>query len=85
MAPILSVKKKRALAVLLVLQMKAHKRGDSHTRKQRRSVWTKAWLLLREEQGAYHNLIQELRLQDIDSYRNFLRMDVTAFEELLGK
>ena len=85
MAPVLNVKKKRALAVLLVLQMKAQNCDNTLVRRQRRSVWTKAWILLREEQGAYHNLIQELRLQDVDSYRNFLRMDVHAFEELLGK
>lgn len=55
-------------------------------RKQRwrkRSTWVKSWLQRRSSQGAYHQLLQELRLGDIASYRNFVRMDAESFDELL--
>ena len=41
--------------------------------------------LHRESYGAYHQLLQELQLMDTSSYRNFLRMDSSSFEELLSK
>ena len=33
--------------------------------------------------GAYHQLMQELRLGDVASYRNFVQMDAESFDELL--
>ena len=33
--------------------------------------------------GAYHQLLQELRVNDAMNYRNFLRMDAATFDELL--
>ena len=32
---------------------------------------------------SYHHLLQELRVSDLASYSNFLRMDVSTFEELV--
>ncbi|MGH0173799.1 UNVERIFIED_CONTAM: hypothetical protein FKN15_070378 [Acipenser sinensis] len=42
-------------------------------------MWTRERILIREERGAYHNLLNELRL----SYRNFVLMDPDTCEELL--
>lgn len=56
-----------------------------HRRRKKRSVWVRDWIKVREERGAYHQLVQELRLTDISSYRNFLRMDHATFAELLQK
>ena len=52
-------------------------------RRRKRSKWVKSWLQRRSSQGAYHQLVQELRLGDIASYRNFVRMDAESFDELL--
>ena len=54
-------------------------------RKQRRKrkIWTRDWVRNRQKYGAYHQLLQELRISDSTSYRNFLRMDIATFEELL--
>ena len=41
------------------------------------------WVNNRKDQGAYHQLLQELRLTDTSSYRNFLQMDAPTFDELL--
>ena len=34
-------------------------------------------------QGAFHHLMKEIRLCDMSSYRNVVRMDAAMFEELL--
>ena len=52
-------------------------------RKKKRNVWTRQWILNRPRFGAFHQLVQELRLTDSPSYINFLRMDISSFEELL--
>ena len=50
-----------------------------------RQTWVKPWIANRLEFGAYHALVSELRTRDEVSYRNFLRMDLASFEELLSK
>ena len=55
----------------------------SRQRRRRRRIWTREWILNRQQHGAYHQLLQELRLCDENSYRNFLRMNVASFEEVL--
>ena len=53
--------------------------------KRRRLVWTHDWIQRREEHGAYHSLLRELRASDPVSYRNFIRMDEVSFSTLLQK
>lgn len=53
--------------------------------KRRRLVWTRDWIQRREEHGAYHSLLRELRASDPVSYRNFIRMDEVSFSTLLQK
>ena len=43
----------------------------------------KKWLAARDDKDAYNNIIQELRLDDVESYRRYLRMNTETFEELL--
>ena len=54
-------------------------------RRRNRSVWVREWIKNRPQLGAYHELVQELKLSDIQGYRNFLRMDPATFELLLSK
>ena len=66
-----------ALAIAVVLH-------TSRRRKRRNLVvWTRKWILRRESQGAVRQLMNELRLCDVSSYRNFVKMDAVTFEELL--
>ena len=51
----------------------------------RRRRKPKEWIQKRPSQGAFHQWMQELRSTDKQSYKNFLRMDVAAFEDLLSK
>ena len=52
-------------------------------RRKNRGVWIRDWIGQRRDKGAYHQLLQELRLTDAMSYRNFLRLDAATFDELL--
>ena len=45
-----------------------------------REVWEKEWLRRRRERGVYRELLEELRLEDAENYRRFLRMDTATFE-----
>jgi len=66
-----------ASSVVVVIMKRRQKR------RKNRKIWTREWLRNRTIFGAYYTLLAELRNLDISSYRNFLRMDVTSFEELL--
>lgn len=51
-------------------------------RKQRR-WWVRPWIQRREELGALSRLLQELKEEDPETYRNVLRMTAPQFQELL--
>ena len=52
-------------------------------KRRKRKVWVKPWIASRETDGAFHKLMKDLE-KDVDSLNNYLRMDLPAFEELLG-
>ena len=54
-------------------------------RRRRRSVWVKSWIMDRPICGAYNKLITDLLNTDESSFRNFVRMDLPVFEELLSR
>ena len=72
-------------AVVLVVAILAKRLRKRRLSKRKHRFWVRKWLQNREKLGAYHQLLQELRSLDTSSYRNFLRMDSTSFEELLRK
>ena len=51
----------------------------------KRSVWVRAIFIERHKQGDYHNLIQEMRMSDLQSYFRYMRMSKDTFETLLAK
>ncbi|KAJ8301055.1 hypothetical protein KUTeg_022574 [Tegillarca granosa] len=52
-------------------------------RKVKRKCWTRPWIKRRSKFGAHHALLDELRREDPKSYKNFIRLDDAAFQELL--
>ena len=66
-------------AAVIAIRLKNRRR-----KRRLRSMWVKKWLLNRGAHGAYEHLLQELKVLDVSSYRNFVRMDAATFEELLG-
>ena len=63
-----------ALAVAKSVRKKSEKR---------RRRWMKEWFKKREEY-THENLLNDLRITEVEDYRLFLRVDVAAFEELLA-
>jgi len=71
-----------ALAVfLMVTALEESKK----VKKRKRCTWVQPWLQNRPTLGAYHALLQELQCSDQKSLRNFLRMDVESFAQLIQK
>lgn len=70
---------KIAAAVVIFEQVKRRR----VKRKPRRKIWVREWIAKRNEQGAYNQLMLELRKGDPEYYKNFLRMSAADFEYLL--
>lgn len=69
-----------ALCVIAKIQSRRRAR-----KRQSRSMWVLEWLQSRSTRGAYNSLLQELKLTDVNGYRNFLRMNETSFNLLCEK
>ena len=59
--------------------------GEEQTRKERqtRSIWTRLWILRRKIDGDFHTIFKEVKEQDSDGFKGYVRMDVDYFEELV--
>lgn len=75
MAP---VRRIRAAAALLVLC-----NNSNENKKRNRTCWVRKWILRRENYGAYNNLLKELKIEDAQHFKNFIRMSAVDFEALL--
>lgn len=64
------------LLSLLLLKLKRKKRP--------KRLWQHNIYERRSSQGAYHNLLQEMRLTDQEKYFNYLRMSCDTFNKLLN-
>ena len=56
-----------------------------HRRRKQHKLRLRCWIKKRHMYGAYNCLLKEKQSSDKPSYKNFLRMDEAAFEELLQK
>lgn len=72
------VRRIRAAALLIVYHERHMK-----IKKRNRSCWVREWILRRENYGAYNNLLNELRIEDAQQFRNFIRMSAIDLEKLL--
>ena len=50
-----------------------------------RRYWVKPWLSRRLDYGHYDHLMRELEAEDVVSFRNFVRMDLAMFREVLQR
>lgn len=74
----------KVILVYLAYKAAARVKQRQQSRRPRRRVWCKSWILRRERQGAYPNLCTELRSEDAPAFANFARFAPQAFEELLS-
>lgn len=73
------------LACVAIICSSAAVLAENKTKKTKRTrEWVKSWKLRRQENSSYQLLHSELRLEDKDAYRRYLRMDEDCFLELLG-
>ena len=63
---------------LIIANVLREKNGKR--KRAKRTEWVKLWLSNRSQKGAYNNILAELRLQDAENYRRYLRMNTETFE-----
>ena len=68
-----------AAAIVFAVLLKRRKKS----KRKKRSAWVKPWLQKRTQLGIYDTLLQELRLEEEEDYKKFLRMSTETFDELL--
>ena len=54
-------------------------------RRQRRRLWQQPWISRRKQFGLYDQLLVELRQEDQTSFKNFMRMPVQMYDEILQR
>uniref|UniRef100_A0A336MP40 CSON001967 protein n=1 Tax=Culicoides sonorensis TaxID=179676 RepID=A0A336MP40_CULSO len=79
----MKLKKKRvifAATYLLLDQVEEQEKKSS-----KRTKWVSEWIKKRNQFGCYENLMNELRLESPNLFRNFLRMSAEDYEFLLNR
>ena len=69
----------RALVVLELIDSDEEKEEGSNKRSK-----TRNWIKEREELGYYTNIVQEVRMEDTDGFKELMRMDLKHFKEILN-
>ena len=65
------------LSIIVALTCQQNEKKKKNTTKR---IWAQEWLKKRFNAGIYQNLLQELRLQDQEHFRRYLRMNTDVFE-----
>ena len=69
----------RALVVLGLIDSDEEKEEGSNRRSK-----TRNWITEREELGYYTNVVQEVRMEDTDVFKELMRIDFEHFKEILN-
>lgn len=75
----------RAVEVVADMLIKEVKDYAMDKERRKRKIWTRRWVLRRNEQGASNNFIREVEEEDPKTYSNHLRLNSAQFESLLEK
>lgn len=73
--------KKKKIAIICAMAIVAH---ETSKKKKNRRTWVKKWIEQRSEQSNV-TLLKDLKENNPDDFKNYLRMDDTDFTNLLGK
>ncbi|CAH3176401.1 unnamed protein product, partial [Porites evermanni] len=77
------VNRRASLLACYLLILSILRRRRARTIPRRHRFWVRQIYQKREELGAYHTLVQELRLHDREFFFRFTRMSPERFEYLL--
>ena len=58
-------------------------KDQTRQERQTRTIWARPWMLRRKLNGAFYTIFKELKEQDSDGFKGYVRMDVDHFEELV--
>ena len=73
----------RVVLVYLACKATRHVQDRRQSRRARRRLWCKSWILRKAKQGVYPNLCQELHSEYTPAFANFARFAPQAFVELV--
>ncbi|CAK1591977.1 unnamed protein product [Parnassius mnemosyne] len=76
---------RNALINLTDLLLKEVTKALEEEKNRKKRIWTKDWILRRDERGASALLLKELAAEDVKEYRLTMRMTPEMFEDLLKK
>lgn len=80
-----TIKKVIATSIILIIMITL-KRKKKFKKLKKKRIWVRNWIKKRNEgRGVLNMLNNELRIEDLTAYKNFLRMDNLQFEYLLAK
>ena len=82
MAPSRRSVRNNKLRLLLVISLYLRRRRKR--RRLRRDVWVRDIFSRRQQQGEFHQLVQEMRLHDRESHFRYFRMSRERFDHLLS-
>ena len=68
------------MVILVIIRRNRRRRK----KRRERSVWVKTWLQNRDAKSAYANILTELRCQDKEEFRKYLRMNTHTWQVCLG-
>lgn len=74
-------------AATAIVQLKRKKEDEEkkERKKKTKTVWVREWLLQRRDFGQYEKLLQQLHDRDVNSFKNFLRVEPDLFHELVER
>ena len=59
--------------------------SEQLSKRKKRNVWVKPWILTHPVCGAYTTLFSDLVRTDAASFKNYTRLDLPAFDDLLSR
>lgn len=81
----LKLNKKKGAALMIMMMVEHVVRKRIQKKKVKRKIWVREWIQRRSQLGFYDNLMQELRMEDPSTYKNFTRIVPTDFDFLVEK
>ena len=72
--------KESLCVVIAVCAATIYKEEKGKKKRKRKRMWTRDIFLNRGTKGAYSLLLQEMRLKDLESFRQYLRMSTDVFQ-----
>lgn len=75
---------KLAFSAIVIASILKKKRKKVNKSRKKRSEWVKSYLQRREQSGLYTNLVNELRSEEPELFKNYLRMTKESFDHVLS-